>query len=160
MKQPRRHYNDVMISTMASQISSLTIVYWSLYSGGVQRKHQSSASLAFVRRIHRWPVNSSHKEPGTRKMFPCDDVIMNMTRHRPPMILIQRESVMRCKIPSRHHGIPWSNDDPIQSVLSGAPFTSNKLQPWHGWVITITKVKCETKLLVHSQTSTTAPSKV
>ena len=39
-----------------------------------QRKHQSSASLVFVRRIRRWPVNSSHKGPGTRKMFPFDGV--------------------------------------------------------------------------------------
>ena len=41
-----------------------------------QRKHQSSASLAFVRGIHRWPVNSPHKRPVTRKMFPFDDIIM------------------------------------------------------------------------------------
>ena len=39
-------------------------------------KHRSSASLAFVRGIHRWPVNSPHKGPVTRKMFPFDDVIM------------------------------------------------------------------------------------
>ena len=39
-------------------------------------KHQSSASLAFVLGIHRWPVNSPHKGPVTRKMFPFDDVIM------------------------------------------------------------------------------------
>ena len=42
-----------------------------------QRKHQSSALLAFVRGIHRWPVNSPHTWPVTRKMFPFDDVIMN-----------------------------------------------------------------------------------
>ena len=41
-----------------------------------QRKHQSSASLAFVWGIHRGPVNSPHKGPVTRKMFPLDDVIM------------------------------------------------------------------------------------
>ena len=33
-------------------------------------------SLAFVRAIHRWPVNSRHKWPVTRKMFPFDDAIM------------------------------------------------------------------------------------
>ena len=44
-----------------------------------QRKHQSSASLAFVRGIHRRPVNSPHKWPVTRKMFPFDDVIMIWT---------------------------------------------------------------------------------
>ena len=75
---PPDHYNDVIMGAMAYQITSLTIVYSSVYSGADQRKHQSSASLAFVRRIHRWPVNSPHKEPVTRKMFPFDDVIMSV----------------------------------------------------------------------------------
>ena len=70
------HYNDVIMGTMASQITSLTIVYSTVYSGSDQRKHQSSASLAFMRGIHWWPVNSPHKGPVTRKMFPFDDVIM------------------------------------------------------------------------------------
>ena len=61
---------------MASQITSLTIAYSTVYSSADQRKHQSSASLAFVRGIHRWPVNSPHKWTVTRKMFPFDDVIM------------------------------------------------------------------------------------
>ena len=55
------HYGDIIMSTMASQITSLTIVYSTVHSGADQRKHQSSASLAFVRRIHRSPVNSPHK---------------------------------------------------------------------------------------------------
>ena len=70
------HYNDVIMGAMASQITSLTIVYSTVYSDADKRKHQSSASLAFVRGIHRWPVNSLHKWPVTRKMFPIDDVIM------------------------------------------------------------------------------------
>ena len=70
------HYNDVIMSTMASQITSLTVVHASFYSGAHQRKHQRSPSLAFVRGIHRWPANSAHKGPVTRKMFPFDDVIM------------------------------------------------------------------------------------
>ena len=64
------------MGTIASQITSLTIVYSSVYSGADQRKHQSSASLAFVRGIHRGPVNFPHKRPVMRKMFPFDDVIM------------------------------------------------------------------------------------
>ena len=64
-----------IMDAMASQISSLTIVYSTVYSGADQRKYQSSASLAFVRGIHRWPVNSPHKWPVTRKMLPFDDVI-------------------------------------------------------------------------------------
>ena len=57
---------------MVSQITSPP--YSTVYSGADQRKHQSSASLAFVRGIHRWPVNFPHKGPVTRKMFPFDDV--------------------------------------------------------------------------------------
>ena len=64
------------MGTMASQITSLTIVYWTVYSSANQRKHKSSASLAFVRGIHRWPVNSPHKGPVMRKMLLFDDVIM------------------------------------------------------------------------------------
>ena len=70
------HYNDVIMSAMASQITGLMIVYSAVYSGADQSEHQSSASLAYVRGIHRWPVNSPHKGPVTRKMFPFDDVIM------------------------------------------------------------------------------------
>ena len=47
------HYDDVIMSAIASQITSLTIVYSTVYSGADQRKHQSSASLAFVCGIHR-----------------------------------------------------------------------------------------------------------
>ena len=75
-----KHYGDVVMDTIASQIISLTIVYSTVYSGADsgadQRKHQSSASLVFVRGIHRGPVKSPHKRPVTRKMFPFDDVIM------------------------------------------------------------------------------------
>ena len=62
------HYNDVIMSTVASQIASGSIVCPTV--GADQGKQQSSASLAFVR------VNSPHKGPVTRKMFPFDDVII------------------------------------------------------------------------------------
>ena len=65
------------MDTTESQITSLTIVYSTVYSDADQRWYQSSASLAFVRWIHRRPVNSLHKWPVTRKMFPFDDVIMS-----------------------------------------------------------------------------------
>ena len=78
------HYNDVIIGMMASQITSLTIVYSTANSGACstansgacQRKHQSSTSLAVVRGMHRWPVNPPHKWPVTRKMFSFHEVIM------------------------------------------------------------------------------------
>ena len=63
------------MGTIASQITSLAIVYSAFYSGADQRKHQSSASLA-VRGIHQGPVNSPQKWSVARKMFPFDDVIM------------------------------------------------------------------------------------
>ena len=59
------HYKDIIIS--------LKIVYSTIYSGIDQRKHQSSASLVFVRGIHWWLVHFLHKGPVTRKMFPFDD---------------------------------------------------------------------------------------
>ena len=71
------HYNDVIMSKIASQVTSLTSVYSTVYSNADQRKHQSSTSLAFVQGIPRRPGNSLHKWPVTRKMFPFDDVIMN-----------------------------------------------------------------------------------
>ena len=49
----RYHYNDVIMGSMASQITSLTIVYSAVYLGADKKKHQSSASLAFVWGIHR-----------------------------------------------------------------------------------------------------------
>ena len=58
------------------RITSLTVVYSTVYSDADERKYQSSTSPAFVRRIHRWPVNSAHKWPVTQKMFPFDDVII------------------------------------------------------------------------------------
>ena len=61
---------------MASQITSLTIAYSTVYSDADQRKNQSSESLAFVWGIHQSPVNSPHKGLVTRKMFPFDDVII------------------------------------------------------------------------------------
>ena len=63
------HYNDVIMGAIASQITSLTIVYSTIYSDTDQRKHQGSALLAFVWGIHRGPVNSPHKWPVTQKYF-------------------------------------------------------------------------------------------
>ena len=84
----QRYDNDVIMGVMASQITSLTIVYSIVYLSADQRKHQSSQLLAFVRGIHRSPVNSPHKWPVTRKMFPFDDVIMACCSHRAPVPVI------------------------------------------------------------------------
>ena len=96
------HYNDVIMGAIASQITCLTLVHSTVYSGADQRKHQSSMSLASVRGIHRRPVNSPHKWPVTRKMFPFDDVIMvlcvqitvsNGTKNNPSWLHHQMETL-------------------------------------------------------------------
>ena len=69
------YYSDVIMSALDSQITGLSIVCSSVCSGADQRKHQGSASLVFVRGIHRSPVDSPHKGPVTQKMFSLDDVI-------------------------------------------------------------------------------------
>ena len=79
------HYNAVIMGAMASGITSLPIVYATIKSGADERKHQSSSSLTFWRGIHRWPVNSQHKGPVSRKMFSFDDVIMTTSYMIQPM---------------------------------------------------------------------------
>ena len=106
LKTSYAHYDDVIMTMLASQITSLTVVYSIVYSGVNQRKHQSSAALAFVREIHRGPVNFPHKWPVTRKMFPFDDVIMTMLafvrgNHRRPMDIFYRGLIIRKVFPCR-----------------------------------------------------------
>ena len=71
-----RHYSDAITRAVASQITGVAIVYSTVCSYADQRKHQRFASLGFVRGVRRWPVNSPHKGPATRKLFPFDDVFM------------------------------------------------------------------------------------
>ena len=83
-------YNDVIMSVMASQITSLTIVYSNVYSGADQRKHQRSASLAFVWGIHRGPVKSPHKGPVTRK---CFHLMTSSCLRIPVVVVIVNDSI-------------------------------------------------------------------
>ena len=75
-----------------------------------QRKHQSSASLAFVRGIHRWPVNSQHKWPVTRKMFPFDDVIMGMIRSQTKLCKHLQIPVSINELNVKLWGTAWLNE--------------------------------------------------
>ena len=84
-------------------ITSLKIVYSTVYSRADQRKHQISASLAFVRGIHRWPVNSPHKWPVTWKMFPFDDVII----FKDFAILVRWDFFFKVFFPSCHQIKPY-----------------------------------------------------
>ena len=70
----RYHYSDVIIDTVASQIASLTIVTQPFIQG--QIKENIKALCHWLLWGDRWPVNSLHKAPVTRKMFPLGEVIM------------------------------------------------------------------------------------
>ena len=74
------HYIDVIMTTMASQITSLAVVYSTVYSETDQRKHGLCVGNS------PGPVNSPHKGPDTRKMFPFDDVIMRSLSWRSALI--------------------------------------------------------------------------
>ena len=120
------YYCDVIIGQMASQITSLTIVYSTVHSGADQRKHQSSTSLAFVRGIHRWPVHSQHKWPGTLKMFPFDDVIMSSKT----LMSINTYERIRCclsriQMAGNHHWT-WTLCLSSEQILY-----LNRFEPWH-----------------------------
>ena len=123
-------YSDVIMGAMASQITSLTIVYSTVYSGADQRKHQSSASLAFVRGIHRWPVYSPHKWPVTRKMFPFDDVIIFNLLWPTIWIVCLHDVLLICNLDSHNISLrkwlqEWFCMCPLMCISSGIKIITN-----------------------------------
>ena len=112
------HYSVVIMDTIASQITSITIIYSTVYSGADQRKYQSSASLAFVWGIHRWPVNSPHKCPVTRKMFPFNDVIMSFLRVWVVPVLIWHK-----RTTSQNQAWPFSVAQQLSTLLSSLHYS-------------------------------------
>ena len=104
------HYDDVLMSAMAHQITSLTIVYSTVCSGADQSKHQSSASLAFVWGICRGPVNSPHKWPVTRKCFHLMTSSCNFDNDIYPIILFVGKYIM-CVLGK------WRNQTPVSENL-------------------------------------------
>ena len=131
------HYCDVIMSATASQITSLTIVYSTFYSSADQRKHQRSASLAIVRGIHRWPMNSPHKWPVTRKMFPFDDVIVSnhlLRLEKRGGVHLVLQHLSHCAVRSRYLAVTFlmnSWETPYSSPVRagyGVAFESSKHQ--------------------------------
>ena len=113
------------MSAIASQITSLTIVYSTVYSGSDQRKHLSSASLAFVRGIHQSPVNSPHKGPISQKMFPFDDVIMERLHISWDILYIEIVIIMtRYKTVTKRCYMISLNICPITGWTSGVMFVA------------------------------------
>ena len=100
------HYGDVIMSAMVSQITSIAILCSAVYSGVDQRKHQSSASLAFVRGIHQSLVNSLHKGPVTRKMIPFDGVII-FYPHPSRLLRWRQGNLMIVHMAVKRHWIKW-----------------------------------------------------
>ena len=133
---------------MGSQITSLTIVYSTVhcFTGADQRKHQSSSSLAFVREIHRWPVNCTHKWPITQKMSQFDDAIMYVivSAMAPQIASISIVCSTVCSgAPQRKHqsseslaflrGIHrWPVDSPHEGPLTGK-FFHLMTSSWFRW---------------------------
>ena len=111
------HYNDVIMSAMASQITSLTV---GLLNGLFWRRSKKTSKL---RVTALWPVNSPHKRPVTREMFPFDDVIMsNFTE-----VCSQGFNWQFCNIdlgnglaPIRRQAIAWTNADPVHRRIYAA----------------------------------------
>ena len=124
------HYIDIMMGAKASQITSLTIVYSTVYSGADQRKYQSSASLAFVRGIHRGPVNSPHKGPVTLKMFPFDVVIVDAVWSS--TVRMHTVLALNSLVPGKY-GCDFWNANFNLALLIGIFRSSydNRWMPWH-----------------------------
>ena len=122
------HYNDVIMGAITSQITSLN-----------QRKHQSSASLAFVRWIHRGPVNSPHKWPVTRKFFPFDDVIMSFPEAIGSPLLNRNDRQFACRLGCAK--TPWNSLTSTDWKLMqrnksrGETFLQNRVLFWFSLVV-------------------------
>ena len=106
------NYNDVIKSAMASQITGAPTVCSAFCSGAEHRKHQISASLAFVRAIHRWPLDSPHKGPVTRKK------VSFWWRHHTNVLVATLENMSKCVI--------WTNKKP----LIWPQYKENKTKQW------------------------------
>ena len=109
------------MSAMTSQITGVSIVYWTVCWGTHQRKHQSSTSLFYVRGIHRGQVNSSHEELVTRKMFPFDDVFMKCNQYS-------------CKWYDPHH--IWYQNIPSKHLYD-IPSTEITVSSLFTWMFTV-----------------------
>ena len=135
------HYSDVMMGAMTSQITGGLTVCSTVCSGADQRKHQSSASLAFVTGIHRWPEVSPHKGPITRKIFSFSGIIMfrNISVSAPGGLIHHNKS----------YGIPDMNQNtnslPCMLILGGIiyPMVMSQtclIKHWNGNVDILMKI--------------------
>ena len=125
-----QHHNDAIMGAIASQITTLMIIYTTVYSGADRRKHQSSASLVFVRGIHRGPVNSPNKWPVTRKMFPFDDVVMNDKEIVNQSIYTIKKAQWKHSPVNNQNFISKRNGNAVWKIILSMPQCVNSLAPY------------------------------
>ena len=118
-----QYYSDVIMGAMASQITGVSIVYLIVSSGADRRKHQSSASLAFVRGIHRWAVNFLHKGAVTRKMFPHHGLLQLGSRYTDPIWFVTMP-----KTGHRGHDRDSGENDPLNTTTNSSKSLCAQLQ--------------------------------
>ena len=110
----------------------------------IKENDQSFASLAFVRIIHRWPVNSPYKGPVTRKMFPFDDVIMDLcftqcNRKITPQYLNVAKQSMWSRWFTKYYEIFYNHISELNSIYEnnwGSISIRNSFQSYTSVVIT------------------------
>ena len=121
------YYNDVIMGAMAPQITSLTIVYSTVYLGADLSKHQSSPSLAFVWGIHRGPVNSPHGEFPAQMASNAENISIWWRHHavRPRKYVRSSRFVMFwCRL--------W---------LADLPMSGSVLFHWRGWILRLSLIQ-------------------
>ena len=114
------------MSAMASQITGVASACSTVCSGAHQRKHKSFVSLAFMRGIHWWPVDSPHKGLITQKMFPFDGVIMTYLI----FTCLERTAITNSRKLRRKYIIPVCNLHWFNRMISYIPCNSCKSFPW------------------------------
>ena len=120
------------------QITGVTLVYSTVCSEADQWKHQSYASLAFVRGIHLWSVNSLHKGPITRKMFPFDDVIL--LSHD---IQVEQRAMMQRFTQLLHQLLPPSVADRLTSGEKVEPESFSHVTIYFSDIVSFTNLSAE-----------------
>ena len=132
-----------IMGAMASQITGVSIVCSAVCSGADGRKHQSFASLAFVRLIHRWPVDSPHKGPVTRKMFPSSCIPEKKLSDNTINSLWPSDVIWRRR--------SWSILVQVTAYCLVAPSLPEPISTDHRWgLVAITRGQCQRKRLVMS----------
>ena len=130
------------MSTIASKITGVSMAHSTVCSYGYQRKRQSAASLAFVRGIHLWPMNSLHKRQVSRKMFPFNDIIMSPCTVRCSETYTRDEVIVMCDKDHTRFYMDASMKFNLRTRQSRSVFCHRRFMP-HVFVRTYSSRKIE-----------------